>query len=114
VQLDVAFFQTRLLRAGRTFDLRRVLNNGFVDLKGKAPVNDTLQTQIRTSGPSSITWSWAPLALGRFQPIVGFNSPNLDLAATGLNTRPGQFMLTVRVGSFPAKSIKFLVTSWAP
>ena len=114
VQLDVAFYSTRLLRAGRTFDLRKVVNNGVVDLQGKVPSNDILQTLIRTSQPASVWWSWGPMSVGAFKPIPGATSGNMDFAAFGLNKKPGQFMLTVKVGALPSKSIKFLVTSWAP
>ena len=114
VQLDVAFYSTRLVRAGRAFDLRKVVNYGVVDLQPKVPTNDILQTLIRTSQPAVITWSWAPLSLGTFQPIAGATSSSFNFETSGLTKKPGQFMLTVKVGSLPAKSIKFLVTSWAP
>jgi Immunoglobulin I-set domain len=114
VQLDIAFYSTRLVRAGRTFDLRKVVNNGVVDLQAKVPSNDILQALIRTSGPASIWWSWGPMSVGKFEPIPGATSGNMDFAAFGLNKKPGQFMLTVKVGALPAKSIKFLVTSWGP
>ena len=114
VQLDIAFFSTRLVRAGRTFDLRKVVNNGVVSLEPKVPSNDILQALIRTSGPASIWWSWGPMSVGTFQPIFGATGASLDFAAFGLNKKPGQFMLTVKVGALPAKSIKFLVTSWGP
>jgi Immunoglobulin domain/NHL repeat/Immunoglobulin I-set domain len=114
VQLDIAFFSTRLVRAGRTFDLRKVVNNGVVSLEPKVPSNDILQALIRTSGPASIWWSWGPMSVGTFQPILGATGASLDFAAFGLNKKPGQFMLTVKVGALPAKSIKFLVTSWGP
>jgi hypothetical protein len=54
------------------------------------------------------------MSVGTFQPIPGATSGNMDFAAFGLNKKPGQFMLTVKVGALPAKSIKFLVTSWGP
>ncbi len=112
VQLDVAFLDARLLRAGRSYDLRKVVNNGIVDLRGNVPANDILQMGMRTSGVASCWWSWAPFAISKFSPIPGQTSESIDFSKTGLNTKPGQFMFTVKT-AFSTRSMKFMVTSWA-
>jgi len=111
VQLDVAFYDARLLRAGRSFDLRKVPNNGYVDLQGKVPANDVLQMAMRAGSGASYWWSWGPLGLGTYTPIAGQTGTSIDFSTPGLSKKPGQFMFTVKT-SKSTRSIRFLVTSW--